>query len=1222
MRRRETRRPRGRLGAVTVGLTILGMVASATATQAAEPNRQTSLPKAVQAKETTEIDKADLVRTLPGSGSTVPVTLVTGDKVNVALDAQGKPAVRDIESAARPDGSPVVFHTITRMGKVYVVPNDALGLIDDGLLDWGLFDLSELVALAAAGRTGEVPVLITYTGKSGARNTGKVAGATVGRTLPSINGRSMEITDGGRWWQGVRGKTDPGTAAARSAGSLAGVAKVWLNGLARVSLDTSVPQIGAPVAWDRGYDGKGVSVAVLDTGIDAGHPDVSGHLVEKVDFTASPGGARDGHGHGTHVASTILGTGAASGGQRKGVAPGAELRVGKVCDDNGQCSDDAIIAGMEWAAHSGAKVVNLSLGGDPTDGTDPLSQALNELSRDTGTLFVVAAGNSGPSSGTVGSPGSADEALTVAAVDKQDRMADFSSRGPRVGDGAAKPDIAAPGVDIVAARAAGTAMGTTVDDHYTAADGTSMATPHVAGAAAVIAQQHPELTGREIKALLMSTATDLGFDRDSQGVGRVDIAAAIDPRTTANGNLGFGRLAFPHAPLTRKVTYTNHTDEATTLHLAASVSSAGKPAPAGLVALGTDEVVVPAGGSADVAVTLDGGVLGTDGAFGGYSGLLSARDSAGALRAAIPLTAFLEPQKLPLTVNVIRPPGATDVQYGSASFLPVDGDDIPGLGKDVTGKPGADTVTMPLFRGTYSASVALEWRDKEGEWQQATPMVGEVDLTKPTTVTLDLRRLKPVRVRFPETTEVYEMTDYTRRVSANGAREIATLSTSGYGDEPDWWALPTEKVRTGTLTHDTYSVRTTPVVTMRATGVGAPFDLTPRYRTPDVSLVGSQMWQEEGKSVYRELSVPIARLPLKGRVPVVYAGTGSAADLAGVDVRGRLVLLTPTDICDTTCDFPKLRDERVAAAAAAGAVGVLVAAPELTSVGGSAELSLCTDGLESCPAVGPYAALPIVKVPYAEADRLIKMIRTHRSNVRIELGGSASPRTYAARFHSDGRIAPDPDHRVGKGELDRVDHHFHADRPGEVTRMYWWQQSESAPGALGDPLPRTATQQIMTTFIKRQPDAINQFFTAWADHGEDSVLLQARGERRETLLTGKDEVHWNEGPAVPGAVPQVRTRSGFTLATGTPCSGCRQGDTFYPTFQLTSSGGARQAVVGIVDNDNLAEFLFGASACGPKVSPTVPTLGSLCDFRLRDQSGDEVQRRLQRLHAGIFASRR
>ncbi|MGW8881772.1 S8 family serine peptidase, partial [Streptomyces mirabilis] len=143
-------------------------------------------------------------------------------------------------------------------------------------------------------------------------------------------------------------------------------------------------------------------------------------------------------------------------------------------------------------------------------------------------------------------------------------------RGPRVGDGAAKPDIAAPGVAIAAARAKGTSMGKPVDDYYTSASGTSMATPHMAGAAAIIAQQHPDFTGRQIKALLMATAKDLGHDLYAQGAGRVDVARAIDPKVIPDANLNFGRAAYPHAPVTRKVTYTNVTDAPITLALSAS----------------------------------------------------------------------------------------------------------------------------------------------------------------------------------------------------------------------------------------------------------------------------------------------------------------------------------------------------------------------------------------------------------------------------------------------------------------------------------------------------------------------------------------------------------------------------------------------------------------------------------------------------------------------------
>ncbi|MFI9811903.1 S8 family serine peptidase [Saccharothrix variisporea] len=217
------------------------------------------------------------------------------------------------------------------------------------------------------------------------------------------------------------------------------VRKIWLDGLRKPTLDVSVPQIGAPAVWEAGHTGKGVKVAVVDTGIDAEHPDLAGKVVDRRDFT---GGDRPGDqiGHGTHVASTIAGTGAKSGGKYKGVAPDAALLDAKVCGEYG-CWESGILAGMQWAAESGAKVVDMSLGGVDTEDLDPLEEAVNTLSAKHNTLFVVAAGNSGPGEQTVGSPASADAALAVGAVDEQDRIAPFSSRGPRTGDRAVKPEI-------------------------------------------------------------------------------------------------------------------------------------------------------------------------------------------------------------------------------------------------------------------------------------------------------------------------------------------------------------------------------------------------------------------------------------------------------------------------------------------------------------------------------------------------------------------------------------------------------------------------------------------------------------------------------------------------------------------------------------------------------------------------------------------------------------
>ncbi|MGW0819478.1 S8 family peptidase [Streptomyces viridiviolaceus] len=1220
MRRRATRRLRRTTGALTVGLTILGMAVPTTAAHAAGPAPRTQAPAAAGTKSGTVTDNDKPARALAASGAAVTVTLVTGDKVDVGLGADGRPVVRGTEAAPRPGGAPVVFHTITHAGKVHVVPNDALTLLGAGMLDWSLFDLAELTELVAAGRTGAVPVIVTYTDNNAVTRAPKVAGATVGRELPSIDGRSVTIADDGTWWRGVRGKTASASGTARSAGSLAGVEKVWLNGLAEVSLDVSVPQIGGDVAWSRGYDGKGVTVAVLDSGIDATHPDVAASLVEQRDFTGSADGAKDGHGHGTHVASTILGSGAASKGLRKGVAPGARLVAGKVCGDDGTCANDAIIAGMEWAAHSGAKVVNMSLGGEPSDGTDPLSESLDSLSRDTGTLFVVAAGNEGPDARTVGAPGSADEALTVAAVDKKDKMAYFSSRGPRVGDYAPKPDIAAPGVDIVAARAAGTSMGTVVDDSYTTASGTSMATPHVAGAAAVVAQQHPDLTGGQIKALLTSTAKDLGFEASAQGVGRVTLAEATQPQVIAAGNLSFGRSAYPHSPVTRKVTYTNLTDKATTLHLTGSLTSGDTRAPAGLLTLDRDEVSLPAGGSAEVSVTMDGRVLGTDGTFGRWDGLLTARDTSGEVRTTSRMHTFLEAQRFPLTVNVVPPKDATDVSYGSASFLPVDDKVL--LHDGLVTASGGQSITASLFSGgTYSASVPVTWRDTAGQVQSAVPVLPEVTVDKATTVTLDLRRLTPIRVEAPRTTETYYALSSTERVSATGVWKMTSdLTTTYRAQEPNWWALPTGKARTGTLTHNVYSVRTTPVVTLKAVGGGDSFSLPARYQTPDVSMLGTHYWQTGETQGIRDASTPIPRLPAKGRVPVVYAGTGSAAELADVDPRGKLVLVTPTDICGTTCDFPRLRDERVAVAAKAGAVGVLVAVPGLTSLGADYAPTLCADGPESCTPLAPYAALPVVSVGHAEADRLIKRIGTHRA-VEMVLGGSAEPEVYTARFAAKGQIPSNLRYRIDVNDLDRVDHYFHADRPGTITKLVWEQRTQSTPTAVSVNLPRVATQHTLTTFVVRQDNAVDRFFTSWGDTGEDSALVRARGETHDLVLARRNALHWNAGPSVPGAVPQVRTKSGFTVGSG-PCAGCRQGDTFYPTFYLTGSGGGRQALIGILDNDYLSETVFGITSCGPTAPPAYPTLDSACDFTLSDESGHELERRTQRLNASAIGSRR
>src|SRR4051812_21353862 len=390
---------------------------------------------------------------------TVAVTLVTGDVVRLSTYADGR------QSAAI-DRGPISghkdFQTVQHDGDVFVFPEVAAPYIQSGKLDQRLFNVTQLAAKYA----GDLPLILEYqTDTSNLKATESLLaqpvpnGARKVRNLASAGSVAVKVP-GGRastFWEAVDDDR-PAVAAAKAAPVLdRKLKRIWLDARATASLDVSVLQIGAPAAWQAGFDGTGMTVAVLDTGIDPTHPDFAGRIAEMKNFSTTAD-AVDHNGHGTHVASTIAGTGAASGGKYKGVAPGARLLVGKVLGDDGSGADSGIIAGMEWAA-AHARVVSMSLGGTATDGGDPMSEAVDRLSAQYGALFVIAAGNAGPSAGTLASPGTADSALTVGAVDKSDAMAGFSSRGPRLGNRAVKPEITAPGVNIAAAHAAGTFPG-------------------------------------------------------------------------------------------------------------------------------------------------------------------------------------------------------------------------------------------------------------------------------------------------------------------------------------------------------------------------------------------------------------------------------------------------------------------------------------------------------------------------------------------------------------------------------------------------------------------------------------------------------------------------------------------------------------------------------------------------------------------------------------------
>ncbi len=603
----------------------------------------------------------------------------------------------------------------------------------------------------------------------------------------------------------------------------------------------------------------------------AGHrrrPDASRHrdrIREAVSFVPSEDTV-DRNGHGTHVASTIAGSGAASGGANKGVAPGADLLVGKVLDEFGQGQDSWVIDGMEWASQAqDADVVNMSLG-DPTpsDGTDPISQALNQLTEETGALFVVAAGNNYVEF-SLGSPGVADAALTVAAVDGLDQRAVFSSMGPRVGDHALKPDISAPGVDVLAARSQAIPWG---EGMYQPMDGTSMATPHVAGAAAILAARRPGWGARRLKDALMSSSKALpGTTPYEVGTGRLDIPASLG-EVHATGSAFLGFFSWPHdgdAPVTKTITYTNAGDMPVTLSLRDEITGPDGQELPELVALSGEEVTVPAGGSAEVTVAADA----DDAAgVGRYTGFVVATDASGAVRARTAVGLVKEEERYTLKIRAIgrdgEPAGGyvTFYEYGTefVETLPID----PETGRVAPRrlKPGIYDVTswLPVsgVGGPDSAGVALLGdphlvvdRDKE--------------------LVLDARKAKRVTVKTPRPSEDrYRRVQYHHNTGIGGIFEAFTNTQIVQPDVDDIFVAPTGVVP------------------------GKAFDFAVRWRRsePLLDLSAHLPRRTALDPIYQGGSV---RLDGKVFLRGVYAGTGTAAEYEGVNAQGRAVLISRSD---------------------------------------------------------------------------------------------------------------------------------------------------------------------------------------------------------------------------------------------------------------------------------------------------------------------------------------
>ena len=684
------------------------------------------------------------------------VTLVTGDRV--ALTDDGQVTVQ--YNASRQN---VTFTTYKKQGDVYVIPSDVQTMVLGGQVDSSLFDLTRLLAYGAS--TQSTDVIVQYAPGSaktvGALATGKAGAAKITHQLPSVSAMAVRAPHAttAAFWSSLT-TTSNHIAKLRS-----GVSKVWLDAVYKTSDQDSTPQVGAPTAWAAGFDGTGMKVGVVDTGIDATHPDLVGKVAASANFTTDPN-ANDNVGHGTHVASIIAGTGAASGGAQKGVAPGATLVSAKACTAAG-CTESAIINAMQWAAtQPGVKVVNMSLGGQPSGGTDPLDQAVNNLTASDHVLFVVAAGNSGPSYGTVESPGEADAALTVGAVDKSDAIASFSSRGPRFGDSAVKPDITAPGVAITGACSS-TGTFCNPGDTYVQLSGTSMATPHVAGGAAIMAEAHPTWTPAQIKAALMAAANpNPSLDAFTQGAGRLDLARGYhqpvlaDPPSVSFGRQNGPRSGYP--TLTRTVTYSNTTSSAVTLSLNLAVTDpTGAPAPAGMFTLSASSVTVPANGQASVTIT---GVLSTAGPPNGrFSGYLTA--TSGTARV---VTAVGDDQSLSYNVTST----VTGRTGGAATSFVIyyartvgNGIEVFGIG----GGGGQTSATLALPPGNYMVYANVTDVDAQGHQSLSILSYPQLAVNADQSISVDATTAGLVHTTVPDAAAVVQHTEVGAQFMPNGA---------------------------------------------------------------------------------------------------------------------------------------------------------------------------------------------------------------------------------------------------------------------------------------------------------------------------------------------------------------------------------------------------------------------------------------------------------------------
>lgn len=292
------------------------------------------------------------------------------------------------------------------------------------------------------------------------------------------------------------------------------------------------------LAENMGYTGKNIGIAILDTGIYPCNDFIKpkNRILAFKDFVNSKTTPYDDNGHGTHVAGIACGSGLNSKGKYKGISPNANILALKVLGEDGNGNSSDVLAGIQWVIDNkekyNIKIMNLSIGTDNNSPNDPLILAV-EKAWDLGVIVTIAAGNNGPDRQSISSPAISRKIITVGSSDDDNKatiwgnnLVNFSGRGPTP-ECIIKPDVVSPGVNIVSclskSKSINKRKSKVVEENYVSLSGTSMSTPIVSGAIALLLEKHPELSPNDVKLMLKKCCKNLKLPRNQQGWGLVDI---------------------------------------------------------------------------------------------------------------------------------------------------------------------------------------------------------------------------------------------------------------------------------------------------------------------------------------------------------------------------------------------------------------------------------------------------------------------------------------------------------------------------------------------------------------------------------------------------------------------------------------------------------------------------------------------------------------------------